>query len=168
MHRIIIDGYNLLFYNNRYSFSLNEGKTVVDLISVLLQEFQPLPLKIKKRLVFVFDGNKTASGNPKEQAILGFKVIFSFPGKSADDKIIEMVRKSKNPKSILVVTNDNAIINSVSRLEARTNKIADFIKWLGDMTKEESKEEGLSKKKFDPKLSENEVVEWENYFSKKE
>ena len=100
MHRIIIDGYNLLFYAKENSCNLEEGRTMVELITEMLKGFQAIPYKIKKRLVFVFDGNKSAYGNPREQLIGGFKVIFSSPGKTADQKIIDIVRKSKNPTMI--------------------------------------------------------------------
>jgi len=166
MHKIIIDGFNLLFNSRQYPSKLNDGKRIIDHIKSMLQEFQSFPYKIKKRLVFVFDGSDIACGNPKQQSFLGFKVIFSAQGKSADQKIIDMVRKSNNPKSILVVTNDNAIISHVCRYGAKTNKLHEFSNWVDKLTTDERDTTELDIKKFEPKLSENEVDDWVDYFSR--
>jgi predicted RNA-binding protein with PIN domain len=165
MHSIIIDGYNLLFYSNRFAFPLKEGKTVVDAITDMLKEFQIFPYKMKSKFTFVFDGNKDASGNPKVQNIFGFKLIFSVPGKTADQKIIEIVRASKNPKSILVVTNDNEIINSVSFYKAKTESISSFLKRLADQIQEKSDKDKSNIEKFNPKLTDDDLDEWMEYFS---
>ena len=113
MHQIIIDGYNLLFQSGFNARDLDEGRTLVDAISEMLNGFKEVPYKLKKKMIFVFDGNQIASENPKKQRLLGFRLIFTVPGKSADQKIVEMVRKSDNPKGIFVVSDDKASLEEL-------------------------------------------------------
>ena len=165
MHRIIIDGYNLLFYSPKSSNLLKKGLTLIECITDMLKGFQTVPYKMKKRMVFVFDGNKSAYSNPKEQTITGFKVIFSSPGITADQKIIDFVKKSKNPKSILVVTNDNDILRSVKGFSAKGEKISSFKKRLDSIIQKDSGKYAITTKKFHPMLTETEVDNWLKYFT---
>ncbi len=78
-------------------------------------------------MVFVFDGSEEIYESPKKQNIGGFKIIFSKSYKTADQEIIDIVRKSKNPKSLTVVSNDNDIKNTISTYQAKAESISTFL-----------------------------------------
>lgn len=66
----------------------------------------------------------------------GIRVIFS-QGECADDKIKELVQHSKNPKNIVVVTNDREIRDFVKQLKAQVKTIEEFlVKFNSSKTKE--------------------------------
>jgi len=165
MEKIIIDGYNLLFCNDEFSKHLEEGWTVVDTITEMLQEFRVLPYKLKKKTLLVFDGNKGAYGNPREQTILGFKTIFTPPGKTADQKILELVNNAKNPKEILVVTNDNEIIKNLNSYKAQVERISSFRRRISSFKQQKNAHTKYSGNKFNPKLTKAEIEEWMDLFS---
>jgi GT2 family glycosyltransferase len=167
MHKIIIDGFNFLFFNSKFKSMIDEGRTLLEVIIKMFDEFKKLPYKLQQRLVFVFDGDEAIYNTPKERMIQGFKVIFAVPG-SADKKIIEMVKRSQNPKSLTVVTNDNEILNTVRSYKVKTEKIASFKSWLESSSiKEENDDEDFGSK-IEPRLSEQDLDYWQNLFDKKD
>jgi len=154
---IIIDGYNLMFKIGDFTSSLKSGATLLEAIREVLRGFQKIPFKMKKRMVFVFDGDKSAYGQPKEHKLFGFKVIFSMPEKTADQKILDMVRKSKNPKGLLVVTDDREIRDNVTGYRAKVERVGDFMQRLSSLDKSVDLLTNETLKKFKPSLSDSEV-----------
>lgn len=79
---------------------------------------------VRNRLAVVFDGSAQVFGFKENRT---FEIIFA-SGESADEKIKEMVRTHKNPKNIVVVTDDRDLGYATRREGARIMSCAAFLK----------------------------------------
>jgi predicted RNA-binding protein with PIN domain len=116
----IIDGYNVIkqvsFLTGKKLRSGREG--LVKFIEV----YQPHGSR-RNQVTLVFDGKADICSPQMESRI---HVIFSH-GESADDKIKRMVECSKNPKCIVVVSDDKEIIFYCRSLGANISSVKEFI-----------------------------------------
>jgi len=78
---------------------------------------------LNNRVTVVFDGNPDMFGGIASATV---KVVFS-QGESADDKIKGIVAGSRNPKDIIVVTDDRDIQYAVRALRARVSTSQEFV-----------------------------------------
>lgn len=63
-------------------------------------------------ICIVFDGRDQDKPHTSPTRISGIDCFFTKTGEEADDRIIHIVRSAKNPRDIIVITEDNAIRNS--------------------------------------------------------
>lgn len=77
----------------------------------------------KNKVTIVFDGDKDALFYSHNYH---FDIFFS-KNESADDRIRRIVRKSKNPKNIIVVTDDRELKFLVRSLKAQTISVQEFL-----------------------------------------
>jgi predicted RNA-binding protein with PIN domain len=112
----VIDGYNLIRSNDRFS-----GGSLRDQRERLLRW-----LEIGQKITVVFDGPDDVSAPPWTGPV---QVLFS-QGKEADDIIKERVDRSSHPRDVVVVTNDRAIQRWVRGAGATVLPCASFLKEL--------------------------------------
>ena len=109
MARVIIDGYNLLLAQaDDASPEAREG---------LLRELARYKGNRRIDLLVVFD-SRTGTGNLERTPFPG--VTVEYARGSADDAIVERVRRSTTPRDVLVVTSDRELTGRVRALGART------------------------------------------------
>ncbi len=116
----IVDGYNVI-----KSSPLFMDKELRDARSVFfsyLELHRPQGAQANK-LIVVFDGSPQVSWPAPERV---FDVIFT-QGESADDKIKDLVAKSRQPKNIVVVTDDKGLGLSARALGARLMSTTEFL-----------------------------------------
>ncbi len=118
----IIDGYNLINHRN-----FNPPKKYTDvrfaLINIIKKE--QLCKSSKNSITLVFDGHGNFNSAIDIGANQGIDVIFSCDQK-ADDKIKSLVEHSKQPKNIVVVSDDREIVEFVSIHGAKVVDVATF------------------------------------------
>lgn len=120
--RYIIDGYNLL---NHKLFPAKFKKSSEAMVSIKNLILLGKNLSKKSEVIVVFDGFPSLN-----QKMLNHQVRPRFVysgGKSADQKIKEIVENSSNPKEIIVVTDDKEIRFTVKAKGAQVLSVEEFI-----------------------------------------
>jgi predicted RNA-binding protein with PIN domain len=124
----IVDGYNVIKGAAPYcDLPLRQAR---ERFFSFLETMRPHG-SLRNRLIVVFDGSSQVFGCMDHRS---FEIIFT-SGESADEKIKEMVCADKNPKNIVVVTNDRDLGYSVRRQGARIMSCAEFLKLSGVVKK---------------------------------
>jgi len=106
MRHIVIDGYNVI--RSDPTFLRIENQSLEDAREALLNLVNSSPRLGRDDITVVFDGsgNRTFANGFRFGRV---KAIFSPLGQTADDVIKEHARNARDPKSLVVVTNDNDI-----------------------------------------------------------
>lgn len=116
----IIDGYNVIkqvsFLTGKKLRSGREG------LVRFIERYSPHGSK-RNDVTIVFDGKADVCSPRFESHV---NMIFS-RGESADDKIKKMVERAKNPKRIVVVSDDKAIMFYCRSIGAKVSSVKEFI-----------------------------------------
>lgn len=80
----------------------------------------------RNRVTLIFDGRPGPVPPIQSGAV---KVIFSMD-RSADDRIRELVQKARNPRQIIVVTDDRALQYAVRAVGAKVLGVGEFLSRL--------------------------------------
>ncbi len=126
---IIIDGYNVIFKISELGYTTEKSDIEV-LRNKFLNILEQYKEKRKHKLIVVFDGK--GHGNSMATGTAGIDVVFSSEGLEADDEIKRMVRNSKNPKHITVITSDRDIEQHVKKYGC---KVVDALDFYNDIKK---------------------------------
>ena len=119
----IIDGYNLI----KQAPSLNKGSLEESRLGLIqfLKIFRPQGNN--NPVTVVFDGKKDNYQSGQNFEHSGVRIIFSQNPGGADEIIKQLVRNSKNPKNIAVVTNDRDIQLYVRQCRAQVRRVEEFL-----------------------------------------
>ena len=100
----------------------------------LAAELARFARKARRRVVVVFDGSTPNAAG------FGGDVVFSGPGRSADDVIVDRLRALKDRRGWIVVTNDRSLGDRSRWLEARHERCPEFRRRLRDAGETEKPE----------------------------
>lgn len=117
---ILIDGCNVLHV---------EGVLPPEIAGLEAAELAALVAESRYRLdevLIVMDGPRGDRGGCG-----GVRIVHSGPGRTADEVIIDLVRRSSTPRSILVVTSDREIRREATRRRSKTLSSEAFLAQLG-------------------------------------
>ncbi len=163
---VILDGYNLI--HSRH-FPGYKGRSLEDKRDYLIHLIRQYATQKRLRCIIVFDSKMPFSRQGKTYHRV--EVRFSPPHKEADHVIQEMIRKSKNPPTILVVSSDRAIqhtakVHGASAMSSETfwDEEAAFRPSMPTTT---TIAEGENEKP-DANLSDEQVQEWLDLFSRED
>jgi len=121
----IIDGYNIVKQLPQFiGKKLKEGR---DYLIKFLKEKRPQG-SIKNKVTVVFDGHSDIFSPRENLKNYNIEIIFT-RDEIADDKIKKLVKKSQNPRDIVVVTDDKDLRHSVSLLGAGVLYVREFMKY---------------------------------------
>lgn len=133
-----IDGYNLLFR------LLGDGDLLRDqrdwIIWDLSEKLQFLDLDI----TIVFDATY-CHGNSNRSHYKNLEIIYTSSDETADEYIITELSNIENPRQETVVTSDKKLAWLARRLNAKTESIEQFNRWLNQRYK--NKRKGVKKEK---------------------
>ncbi len=136
----IIDGYNVIkqvsFLTGKKLRSGREG------LVRFIERYRPHGSS-RNKVTLVFDGQADVSSPQLKSQVI---VIFS-KGESADDKIKRMVERSKNPKLIVVVTDDKEIMFCCRSIGATVSSVREFIN--SSTIRKKANQEYVSEEKLD-------------------
>ena len=125
MVHYIIDGYNIVKQLPQFiGKKLKEGR---DYLIKILKEKRPQG-SIKNKVTVVFDGHSDIFSPTENLKNYNIEIIFT-RDEIADDKIKKLVKKSQNPRDIVVVTDDKDLRRSVSLLGAGVIYVKEFMKY---------------------------------------
>ena len=132
----IIDGYNLLFRKLHARESEN-----------LKVERQKIVQELSKKLKIaglhaslIFDAHQK-EGLSEQFFVEDLRIYFTDEGETADDHIVELIRKSSKPQEQIVVTSDSILAWRTRRRGANSLTVEEFLTTL----------ERIYKKKLNPK-----------------
>lgn len=152
----LIDGYNLIFslIESKDSLSLQREKV----IRYLQKKFAQLHLSG----MLVFDGKHRRD----EESGLSYPspliVGYAPKGQSADAYIFAEAQKAKNPKEVIVITNDRGLSSHIRSIGAKVQSNQAFILTLKSRSKKTK-----TKTKAEPKDSEQNIARLLEIFEKK-
>lgn len=116
----ILDGYNII--KQIPALKLKSLKSTRDILIQFIEKYKPQGSPSNK-ITVVFDGDKNVLPYAQQSS---FNVFFS-RGESADDKIRKLVGQDKNPKNVVVVTDDRELKFLVRSLGAQVMSVDDFL-----------------------------------------
>ena len=114
------------------------------------------------RIVVVCDGSVKPHG-PEMSPAEGVELVYSGPGRSADDVIIAMIDADSAPRRLTVVSNDRAIQKAARRRRCR---VMTCERLIGTLTARRASPTAQQRGRVTPTdpLSEDEVQRWLDHF----
>ncbi len=159
----LIDGHNLIgqMPNLRLDDPNDEEK--------LLEHLRSYRARTGHHLTVVFDaGLGFGLGQTKKQG--GITVQFAPSGKTADQIIMQRLRKVKNPQALMVVSSDRAVQQAAQQARVRVLTAGDFVQQLLQNTATSLGDDASLRNdegsQADISLSPEEVDEWLDLFNK--
>lgn len=118
-----IDGYNLLFrfLHNDNTFSEQREAIIHDLNT----KVEILELEV----TLVFDAQYQL-GEVSRSHFDNLEILFSGHGQTADDLILEEIKRELRPRQVVVVTSDKKLAWFARRCSAQTESVEIFMSWL--------------------------------------
>lgn len=121
---IIIDAYNLIHRASDLRKLLETG--LENSREQLLYKLSVYRQNKKIKITLVFDGDRVGKSSTLKQA--GINIIYSVPPRSADDVIKILLRKSKKPQNITVISSDNEVSGFARTCGAKVLRSEEFYK----------------------------------------
>ena len=147
----LIDGHNLI--GQTPGLSLADPDDERQLV-VLLRAFM---VRTRKTGTVVFDNGQPGGSASWSNNVL--KVVFVRAAQSADDWIRQRLATEKNPRGLLVVSSDLAVMRTAQAARARVQSSVEFARLLVTAPS--------TTKKRESELTEDEVLAWEKEFKKR-
>lgn len=118
---VLIDGYNLLFHLLSSGENLKEERE--KLIVFLSQRLSQFSFKS----IVVFDSHYRP-GEASKAYLRSLEIIFTDERETADEAILELIKREKSPKNCLVVTSDKRLAWRAKACLAKTESVHSFLK----------------------------------------
>ena len=160
--RYILDGYNIIFSGDIASRRCGPDE-LAGARHQLVRLAARLRRKTRARITIFFDGGEEGAHHPRRHTEGGVEIVFSHVDSSADDDIIDHLRRTTGQRTLVVVSDDNAVRRGARRARARAMGTTQFLKEVS---------RALSAGKHAPEppvkyqgISEHEVAWWKDYFN---
>lgn len=125
MFHILIDGYNLLHASRGTDHDWT-GLELEDARGAVIDFLATRRRPGRERITIVFDGASPSVSLTRSRT-RGMEVLFSEPGTSADEVIMQMVTSAPNPRAFLVISDDREIKDAVIAAGAKVAGPRNFI-----------------------------------------
>ncbi|MCE9583564.1 MAG: NYN domain-containing protein [Planctomycetes bacterium] len=146
--RWAIDGYNVMFAGQK------DGAEVIA-IETRREDLLLRCRKLKDPVVIFFDASKAPPGLTNDAEGRGkMEVVYVRQG-SADDAIVEWLKRCGRPNEVRLVTNDRELAARARTLRAKVASVEEFLKDL-----DPERLDGMEK----PKISNEEARRWAKEF----
>ena len=107
----ILDGYNVIYRIPELTAKLEESlESARKALAMRMAEWKRS--RRDAEVVIVFDGRDSDFIDRSRTNLCGIDCVFTRSKEAADDRIIGMVRSSKDPSSITVISHDNCVRNN--------------------------------------------------------
>lgn len=138
-----IDGYNLMFRVSRAGGDLQSRRQEI---------IQDLEIKINAlglNVTLVFDA-QFQNNESSRSHLLSLEILFTNPGETADEFILNALKEDTRPHQQTVVTSDKKLAWLARRRHAHTESVEDFISLLNRRFKNKLQTKKTSKKLIAP------------------
>jgi len=133
---LLIDGYNVIHACQPFQSVLKKNLDAA--CKLLIEHIVPLHSNEKLRTTIVFDGKGLDIQIEHPTNDPSFSVLFTPSGTTADTLIEQLVFNSQHKNPFIVVSADNALIQTVSSMGAHALTPSDFKDWLERSNKAQS------------------------------
>lgn len=130
----LIDGYNLLFRR------LESRQSIQNQRQNLINALQKIAHTLNLSATVVFDSTYQEYEGSRSH-IQTLEVVFTDQGQTADDYIVDEVRRHSNPRQLIVVTSDNKLAWRSRQLGAKTESVEEFGQWTKERLKNRERKE---------------------------
>jgi len=149
----ILDGYNIMLGDEKLGKAARNN--LEGARDELIREIIGAENLRRESVFLIFDGK---SGGPTEKITPNLQVKFSKPGETADDVIKSMVRNYKKRISVLVVSDDRAIVNYAKQCGAKVVSSTDFLTLTRARKSKSNEPESFSEKPTTPTKTDLELL----------
>lgn len=153
----LIDGHNLI--GKLPDLSLSDPDDEQQLIERLHVYAQ----RIRRRLAVVFDPG-AGYVPPHRSPYVDVKVSYAKRGRTADQVILNRVRRTRNPREITVVTSDRELAGRAQAEGATVMSAEEFVRLLQPAEPTREEEEMEAEARANVAVSSDEVDEWLRIF----
>ncbi len=129
MQTLIVDGYNLIYAIPELEDLLDESLESARIGAIRLFSDFINSRKDIDHVYIVFDG-QAEFGDEEVPADSGITAVYTTGKKTADEKILEIIKESKRPDQITVISNDNFLYNNVRIHGGRVKTVNEFLKMV--------------------------------------
>ena len=150
---LLIDGHNLI--GQMPGLHLDDPDDEAKLVALL----RTYCAREEKRAIVVFD-HGLPGGWSEALSGAGVKVIFASAGRDADGILRERIRNARDPRALMVISSDRAVVAAAKAGKVRVMRAEVFAARLGPPVGTDESEQG-------PQLSPEEVEEWMQVFGEK-
>ena len=127
---LIIDGYNLLHFAGLARVTYGPGDLQRVRQRLLVRLANGLTAEEIPRTTIVFDARDVPAGERRQENFRGLRVLYSPPGKEADDVIEDLVARHSAPKQLAVISSDNRLVRAI---RSRKGISIDSDSFLGEL-----------------------------------
>ena len=154
---LLIDGHNLI--GQMSDISLEDPDDEAKLVSRL----KGYCSRTRKRATVVFDqGMPGGTSHALSSSVV--KVVFAPAGRVADGILKERIRKSRDPRGLIVVSSDHEVVRVAEERRSRVIRSEDFARQLEGLSASQSSSVGG---KPSTSLDKDEISEWMRLFNKR-
>ncbi|MFO7637790.1 MAG: NYN domain-containing protein [bacterium] len=159
----LVDGYNVIHREPGLAALLGrDAESARERLISLLAGFRA---GRRVRVTVVFDGQGGA-GQGAHTAAAGVQVLYARAGETADERIVRLVRNSKHPRSLTVVSSDRGLVNQCRDFGAGSVGADEFLASLraeaSGTGPARSPRGGPGAEK--PEMRPGDAADWEEYF----
>ncbi len=122
---LVLDGYNVIAEMTGEALGTLDLEAEREELNQLLAQYRKLS---KNRLSVVYDGGRSASGEPRNCSECGVKISFSRFGRSADQVLIRMAHQYGS--GLTIVTSDREVARESERNGAIVLESGEFVQRL--------------------------------------
>jgi len=134
--RILVDGYSLLHsWPELAPKAPRHSQQAREALIAILQKYRDAK---QIPITLFFDGQGAPSGTPKQPSTHELEILFSVPGKTADDLIERTAYRLRDYGEVLVVTDDNAERDTVRSFGVNTSSCLGFISEIESIVSEQA------------------------------
>ena len=156
----LVDGYNFIHYIPRFrSFLDSSLEHARNALIHFLGNYQS---KRKVKITIVFDGDEVGYVEKPPPSNKLLKIIYSKPPEKADPIIKRLIQRTKNRKSLFLVSADNELIRFSNQQGAQVLSPEEFYHRTSKHPNQDQVDQ-----KYNSHVSENEVDEWLKLFGEK-
>ncbi len=155
----IIDAFNLFYRWERTASTFRDTQDIGKTVKTSISKFSEFISSNKKHCTLIVDGGIKAGKSLQS----GIKIEYSGGGRTADDVILEIVKKSTSPNRLTIVTTDHALGGNVKSLGAKVSSVEHFLTDVRAKNQNKKSDASEPLRKF-IKPTEKEVEEWIELF----
>jgi uncharacterized protein len=156
----LVDGHNLIGKLPDLSLSdPDDEQKLIERLHIYAQ-------RTRRPIAVVFDPG-SGYAPPRRSPYADVKVSYARAGRSADQLIVNRVRKARAPREITVVTSDRALAGRVAAEGAGVMSSEEFVRLMQPAELTREAEEMEAEARAHVQVSADEVAEWLRIFGKK-
>lgn len=109
---------------------LHAGDTLQAQREIIIEDLYTKVSLLELSVTIVFDSQYQGGEESSRSHRQHLEILFTAKGETADDLILDLVKKTAKPEQTIVVTSDKKLAWLVRRRSGKTEPVEEFISWL--------------------------------------